>query len=127
MIDWRVALAVSSGGGLGALLRYVVVTLTSHAAPSGFPLGTLIVNVSGSLAMGFLTITLVERLDASLIWRVFLLAGILGGYTTFSSFSMETVSLLQQGDYGRAIINVLSSVVLCLMATGVGIVLARQL
>jgi CrcB protein len=77
--------------------------------------------------MGFLFVLLVERFAESPVMRAGLLIGLLGGFTTFSSFSIETFNLLEQGELARAAINVIGSVVVCLCATWVGVILGRQL
>lgn len=92
-----------------------------------FPYGTLAVNVAGSLLMGVSFVLLVERLGSAPEWRALVMIGFLGAFTTFSTFSLETVQLLEGGAVGRAMINVLSSVAFCLVATWLGIVLGRQL
>jgi CrcB protein len=93
----------------------------------GFPYGTLAVNIIGSLLMGFLYIWLIERLASGPVLRAFLLVGVLGAFTTFSTFSVETLNLMESGQLGKAILNVLASVVICIAAAGLGILLARQL
>jgi CrcB protein len=92
-----------------------------------FPYGTLTVNVLGSLLMGFLFIMLVERQISSIELRSGLLFGVLGAFTTFSSFSLETLALVESGDLGKAFINVIMSVTCCLLATWVGLGIGRQL
>jgi CrcB protein len=92
-----------------------------------FPYGTLTVNVLGSLLMGFLFIVLVERHLVAVEWRAALLVGLLGSFTTFSAFSMETIALLEDGEVLRAMLNVILSVVLCLTATWLGLGIGRQL
>lgn len=92
-----------------------------------FPYGTLAVNVVGSLVMGVSFVLLVERLGSAPEWRAFLMIGFLGAFTTFSTFSLETVQLLEGGEVGRALLNVVVSVVLCLGAAWLGIVAGRQL
>jgi len=93
----------------------------------GFPWGTLAVNVIGSLLMGFLYVVLIERLASVPEWRGFLLVGLLGSFTTFSTFSIETLNLVEQAQYARAMWNVLISVSACVLAALVGVVLARQI
>src|SRR3569832_2984781 len=92
-----------------------------------FPYGTLLINVSGSLIMGLLYVLLGERLALSPEWRAAILIGMLGGYTTFSSFSIETLLLFEQGEQFKAMMNVLLSVSLCLLAVWLGVVAGRRL
>jgi len=93
----------------------------------GFPYGTLTVNVTGSLVMGLMFILLNERQLVSAEWRALILIGLLGAFTTFSTFSIETLNLMEQGELLKAGLNVLFSVVLCLIACWAGMVLGRQL
>jgi CrcB protein len=93
----------------------------------GFPYGTLFVNVSGSLLMGLLSIVMLERFNIGPEWRAAILIGLLGSFTTFSTFSIETLNLLEQGDMVRAFSNIALSVIVCLAAVWLGISLGRQL
>lgn len=93
----------------------------------GFPYGTLFVNVSGSLLMGLLSIMMIERFNIGPEWRAGILVGLLGSFTTFSTFSIETLNLLEQGDMLRAFSNIVLSVIVCLAAVWLGIILGRQL
>lgn len=111
---------------MGSLMRYGLATATQRAIAVTFPFGTLLVNVLGSFAIGLSYVWLVERTGVRPELRAFLMVGVLGGFTTFSSFSLETLSLMMQASYGRAMLNVIGSVVLCLGGTLLGIVLARQ-
>jgi len=120
-------LAIAGGGALGAVLRYWMSTAVYTLAGREFPYGTLAVNVLGSLVMGFLYIWLLERSLESAGVRAFLLIGLLGAFTTFSTFSIETLLLMEGGQYIRALANTLVSVVLCITAAGFGVILARQL
>lgn len=120
-------LAIAAGGALGALSRYGLYTAVHAAAGRAFPYGTLVVNVLGSLAMGFLYVWLFDRLNVGAEWRAFLLVGFLGSFTTFSAFSLETLNLLEQGAAGRAALNVVASVVVCITAAWIGTIVARQL
>lgn len=120
-------LAIAAGGAVGAVLRYWVSSATHSVTGHGFPYGTLLVNVAGSLAMGFLYIWLMDRVLAGGTLRAFLLVGLLGAFTTFSTFSIETLNLVESGQLVRAASNALLSVTLCLAAAALGVGLARQL
>lgn len=120
-------LAIAVGGSLGALLRYGVANGVHAVLGRGFPYGTLVVNVSGCLAMGVLYVLLVERLAVSPEWRAALLIGVLGAFTTFSSFSMETFTLFEEGEWMKALMNVVLSVSLCLVAVWLGVLAGRRI
>ena len=120
-------LAIAVGGALGSVLRFLASTWTYGRFGSDFPYGTLAVNVLGSLLMGLLYTLLVERSALDPIWRAGLVVGVLGGFTTFSAFSMETVNLIAGGELPKALVNILASVCLCLTATWIGVVSGRQL
>ena len=115
------------GGAVGSVFRYLVSIGMSRWLGAGFPYGTLTVNVTGSLCMGFLYVLIVERASLSAEWRSLLLIGLLGGFTTFSSFSMETLLLLQDAAWLKAGVNTLLNVSLCLFAAWVGLLLGRLL
>jgi len=119
-------LAIAGGGAVGAVLRYWVSTGVYTLTGRGFPYGTLVVNVLGSLLMGFLYIWLLERIPGGVAARAFLLIGLLGAFTTFSTFSIETLNLMEAGQFTRALLNTLFSVVLCVGAAALGVMLARQ-
>ncbi len=121
------ALAVAAGGAVGALLRFWMSTAVYALVGRGFPYGTLAVNVLGSLLMGLFTVILLERLAGGAEWRAIILIGVLGAFTTFSTFSVETLSLIEEGAHLKALLNVVLSVALCLFAAALGILLARQL
>jgi CrcB protein len=116
--------AVALGGALGSVLRYWSNQWVYLIAGRGFPWGTLFVNVLGSLLIGLLFAFFAGR-PAPPIWRAFLLIGVLGGFTTFSTFSIETALLLERGETGRALANALGSVIACVGAAYSGYVLAR--
>jgi CrcB protein len=120
-------LAIAIGGAVGSMLRFLVSTSVHRVMGKDFPYGTLTVNVLGSLLMGFLFIMLVERQISSIELRSGVLFGVLGAFTTFSSFSFETLALVESGDLGKAFINVFMSVTCCLLATWVGLGIGRQL
>jgi CrcB protein len=112
-------LVVGLGGFLGSALRYTLARLLYTRAP-GFPLGTLAVNVLGCLAIGLVLGALDARADAHPWWRLFLAAGVLGGFTTFSAFGYETVELLRAARYGSAFVSVVGNVGLGLLAVVAG-------
>jgi CrcB protein len=109
------------------VFRYLASIGVHRLAGRGFPWGTLTVNVVGSLLIGLAFVWFTERSVASPAWRAFMMIGLLGGFTTFSSFSLETLHLLQEGAAIRALGNVLLSVSLCVVACGLGIWAGRQL
>jgi fluoride exporter len=121
--------AVMIGGAIGSAFRYAMSTWIAEASHSTFPWGTLAVNILGSLVIGLFTgLTGPDGpMLVSPVGRAFVTIGILGGFTTFSSFSFQTMLLLQDGQWFPAVGNILSSVVLCLVATGGGIALANVL
>lgn len=120
-------LAIAGGGALGALLRYWASTGVYALTGRAFPYGTLFVNVLGSLLIGFLYVWLLERMSGGVALRAFLLIGVLGSFTTFSTFSLETLNLIEAGQPGRAAMNMLVSVVICVAAAALGVQTARQL
>lgn len=121
------SIAIAAGGALGALLRYWVSNGVYQLLGRDFPYGTLAVNVLGSLAMGLLYVLLLERSAAAPEWRALLLVGVLGAFTTFSTFSLETLNLLQDGALLRASLNITLSVVVCLAAAWLGVAVGRSL
>jgi CrcB protein len=121
-------LLVMAGGALGTLARYLVSTWALPVS-SQLPWGTIIINISGSLLIGFFgTLTLANgRYPASESLRLFVMIGLCGGYTTFSSFSLQTLDLVRSGGLARAALNIGLSVVLCLGAVAVGHVIAERI
>lgn len=118
-------LAIAGGGAMGALLRFWMSTGIYNVLGRGFPYGTLAVNVLGSLLMGFLYVLLIDKLPLGPTWRAALLVGLLGAFTTFSTFSMETLNLIEEGELVKAMLNVALSVVLCLFAAWIGVLAGR--
>lgn len=120
-------LAIAAGGAIGAVLRFWASTAVYAWLGRGFPYGTLTVNVLGSLLMGLLYVLLIERLSLGDIWRAALLVGVLGAFTTFSTFSIETFNLIENGEHLRAGLNMVLSVLACVSAAWAGVILGRQL
>ena len=122
----QMILVVAIGGALGSVLRYLFVKFTGEWLGNGFPYGTLGVNVLGGLLAGALYVVLAERYSPPQEWRGLLMIGVLGGFTTFSAFSVDTLKLLEQSGPLMASVNVLSNVVLSLLTCSLGLWLARQ-
>ena len=119
--------SIAAGGAVGALLRYWVSNGVYALLGRGFPYGTLAVNVIGSLAIGLLYVLFLERMTASPELRGAVLIGLLGSFTTFSTFSIETLNLIEQAEYMKAGLNMLLSVFACLIAAWFGLVVGRQI
>ena len=120
-------IAIAAGGATGAVLRFWVSTGVYSWLGRDFPYGTLVVNVFGSLLMGLFSVLLIERLSLGPEWRAVILIGLLGGFTTFSTFSMETLNLIEAGAHGKAMANAALSLVLCLSAAWLGVIAGRQI
>ena len=118
---------VTVGSALGGLLRYAITRMTLNMS-AGFPYGTILINVVGSFVIGYFgTLTLQSgRYAASDNLRLFVMVGLCGGFTTFSSFSLQTFDLMRSGAWGRALANVILSVVLCVAAVAAGHILAQR-
>ena len=117
---------VAAGGALGASLRYLCVAWATRAFGTGFPAGTLIVNVVGSLLMGVLAVALMERFPGG--WgryAPFVMTGVLGGFTTFSAFSLDALYLIERGRHAAAALYIGGSVALSIAALWAGLALAR--
>jgi len=117
---------IVAGGGAGSLVRYLAGTAVMSRLGARFPWGTLVVNVSGCLLIGFLMTLLTERFSPGTNWRPLLVIGFLGGYTTFSSFEWETYAAARDGSPWLGLANVTGSVVFGYAAVWLGAVLARR-
>jgi CrcB protein len=120
-------LLVFVGGGLGATLRHAVNVACARAFGTHFPYGTFLINISGSLVMGLIAGYLAFRGDAAQAWRLLIMTGILGGYTTFSAFSLDSMLLYERGEWGLAAFYVIGSVVLAILGLFAGLAVMRQL
>jgi CrcB protein len=119
-------LLVFFGGGLGATLRHVINVSCAKCWGTAFPYGTFIINVTGSTVMGLIAGYLAFKGEASQPWRLLLMTGILGGYTTFSAFSLDSALLYERGELGLAAAYVLGSVVLSIAGLFAGLALVRH-
>ena len=115
------------GGGLGATLRHVINVSCARCLGTGFPYGTFIINITGSLVMGLIAGYLAFKGEAAQPWRLFVMTGILGGYTTFSAFSLDAALLYEKGELGLAALYVVGSVVLSIAGLFAGLALVRHL
>jgi CrcB protein len=120
-------LLVFIGGGLGSSLRHTINVLCARAFGTAFPYHTFIINITGSIIMGLIAGYLALKGEASQPWRLFLMTGVLGGYTTFSAFSLDTALLYERGEVGLALLYVLGSVGLSILGLFAGLALVRHL
>lgn len=120
-------LFVAAGGAVGSSMRYLISSGIYAWFGRAFPWGTLAVNVIGSFAIGLLSILLVEKFNVAQEWRLAIVVGVLGGFTTFSAFSWDTLDLMQQGFTLKALLNVLANVVICIVAAWLGAMWAKSL
>lgn len=119
-------LLVFVGGGLGASLRHAVNVGCARACGLNFPYGTFVINITGSLVMGLIAGYLAFKGEASQPWRLFIMTGVLGGYTTFSAFSLDAVTLYERGEMGLALFYVVGSVALSIAGLIGGLALVRH-
>lgn len=122
MTTW---MAVFAGSGLGAVARYAISTFAQSKTESVFPVGTLVVNGTGSLVIGIVMTVLIARQGSDQL-RLLLVTGVLGGYTTFSAFAYETLQLFERKHAATAIAYILATNALCLAACGIGYLLTKR-
>ncbi len=114
-------------GALGCLLRYFLSLKITQWFGSAYPYGILLVNILGCFLIGLLAMLLIHKWQADIIWRTAIMIGFLGGFTTFSSFSFDAIQMLEHGAWLKAGSYILLSVVLCLIATFLGILIGKGL
>lgn len=120
-------ISIAIGGAVGALCRYGMSNGIYALLGRGFPYGTLSVNLLGSIIMGTAYVMMLERMDVSPEWRAGITIGLLGAFTTFSTFSIETLNLLEDGESLKAGLNILLSVSLCISGCWLGMIIGRQI
>ena len=118
-------LAISVAAIVGANLRYLLSRLASKELGAVFPYGTLFINIAGSFVVGFFMIWTTERVLLDPRWRLLVVVGFCGSFTTFSSYAFETMSYFEQGQWGLLMVNLLSNNVLCLAGALAGMAVAR--
>lgn len=121
---------VAVGGAIGSVARYWVAVLVARLTGPDFPWGTILINISGSFVIGFFfaaTTEAVGRWQVSSDFRIFVMAGLCGGFTTFSAFSLQTLILLREGRMAAALANIALSVVLCIAGVAIGYSSGSQL
>lgn len=120
-------LAIAAGGAVGAVSRYWMSGSVGQMLGHSFPFGTLSVNVLGSFLMGLLAILLTEKIPLDDSVRLGLITGMLGAFTTFSAFAMDTLGLMQSGALLRSLMYIVASVVMCVLAALAGVLIAKQI
>ncbi|MBF0453482.1 MAG: fluoride efflux transporter CrcB [Magnetococcales bacterium] len=121
----KTLLFVAAGGSLGAVLRFLISNWTYQWLGRGFPWGTLAVNVLGSFLMGLLFVVFTDRMVINPDLKLGILVGGLGALTTFSTFSIDTLNLMERGAHGAALVNSVVSVVACIFAVWLGLLVAK--
>jgi fluoride exporter len=119
-------LLVALGGAVGSVARYLTGQATLRLFGPGFPWGTLAVNIAGSLAIGIFAELIARRFESSPELRLFIITGFLGGFTTFSAFSLEVSAMAERGDYVWAAAYILISIVISVAAVFAGLALVRS-
>jgi CrcB protein len=127
LIDWRAYLWVTLGGIVGANLRYFVSRIITRFTDAAFPVGTLLINVTGSMILGFFLVWTTERIFADPKWRLLVAVGFCGSYTTFSGYAFETMAYFEQGNWMLFASNILANNILCLAAVLAGAMIARSI
>lgn len=126
-MSFMILLAVATGGAIGSLVRYFVASAIQSAAWPGYPWGIFVVNITGGFLMGLIVELSALKIQISPELRAFLTVGILGGYTTFSTFSLDSVLLIERGQYGSAAAYIVGSTVLSILALFAGLWIVRTI
>lgn len=126
-MQWGIVLAVALGGAVGSLARYFLAGIIQSAAWPGFPWGIFVVNVSGGFIMGVIAELSALKMTLTPEWRAFLTVGVLGGYTTFSTFSLDSALLIERGAWAGAAGYMAGSAILSVLALFLGLWLVRAL
>ena len=124
-MNWPIILSVGAGGFIGATGRFLISAWIQKIAGVSFPVGTLGVNILGSFIIGFLFLLFEQTIAPS--QKAFLITGMLGALTTFSTFSLETVTMIQNGMFAKSLVNIALNTTLCIMATLLGMALFKKL
>ncbi len=127
LVEWKSYAWISLGAVLGANLRYFLSKLVTRYSDAAFPYGTLLINITGSMLLGFFLIWTTERVLADPLWRWLVAVGFCGSYTTFSSYAFETMAYFEQGHWYLFAANILANNLLCLGAVLVGAIIARSI
>lgn len=127
LIEWKAYAWISLGALFGANLRYLLSKSVARLSDAAFPYSTLVINISGSLLLGFFLVWTTERVLANPLWRWLVAIGFCGSYTTFSSYAYETMAYFEQGHWALFAANILANNLLCLGAVLVGAVMARAI
>lgn len=124
-MNYQEVTVIACGGAAGSVLRFYLGKMCQTLLGAGFPWGILLVNISGCFVIGFLITVLFDFFAVHPLWRLLLITGFLGGYTTFSGFSMDVIDMLQNNQILPGILYVIATVALCLLATWGGVLLGH--
>ena len=127
LVEWKTYAWISVGAVIGANMRYFLATLIARLSTTAFPIGTLIINTTGSMILGFFVVWTTERVLADPLWRSLVAIGFCGSYTTFSSYAFESMYFFERGQWALFGANIVANNLLCLAACIGGMALARAL